>query len=162
ASATDLGPSTGDHASERITWTRQSVSLGAPSAASDGLGGWTLSPHHVYDPAGAGAVYLGDGRVMFGDEMPPTVHQLSMPSSSAGSSRPYNNISLAPGDTLYATDDALGEIVKVSPSGTVTVVAGTGTVNNYGGDGIATTKTLPGHFTGLARGSDGAIYFSCN
>jgi len=152
---------TGDRNTGRITWTHQRVSLGAPSTASDGLGGWTLSAHHVYDPNGNGALYLGDGRVLFGDEIPPTIHRVSVPDNITGV-HPYSNVCIGPDGSLFTTDDHLCEVIRIKPDGTFQTLAGTGVSGlDYGGDGLGTSKTLPGGFTGLAFAADGSLYFTC-
>ena len=70
---TALGLTIGDRQVGTTQWIRQQVTLGTPGTGSDGLGGWTLSPHHYYDNSGDGAVYLGDGTVMLGDQLRPTI-----------------------------------------------------------------------------------------
>lgn len=45
---------------ERIDWREHKIALGVWDARRQGLGGWTLTPHHALD-AVAGIMYLGDG-----------------------------------------------------------------------------------------------------
>ncbi|MEQ1832018.1 MAG: hypothetical protein ABL977_03100, partial [Candidatus Eisenbacteria bacterium] len=56
----------GDRGAGRNEWRTQVVSLGAPSLGAAGLGHWTISPHHIYDPTGNGTLYRGDGSTRFG------------------------------------------------------------------------------------------------
>jgi YD repeat-containing protein len=54
-------PFTGDRARQEIYLSRSyTATVGAPSFAVQGIGGWTLDVHHVYDPNGK-VVYRGDG-----------------------------------------------------------------------------------------------------
>ncbi|MGH3053524.1 MAG: hypothetical protein ACRDL7_00925, partial [Gaiellaceae bacterium] len=62
-----------DRGGSLVHWMRLNARLGAPSAATDGLGGWTISPHHFFDTQGAGALYKGDGSVVLGEEQYPVV-----------------------------------------------------------------------------------------
>lgn len=54
-------------AAEVVLWRGAWKRLGASDAAMVGLGGWTLSDHHVYDPS-TREVYLGNGRKRRGDQ----------------------------------------------------------------------------------------------
>jgi RHS repeat-associated protein len=55
-------------ASEITLWRSSQKRLGSSDATMDGLGGWTLSDHHLYDPS-TREVYLGDGRKRAGGEL---------------------------------------------------------------------------------------------
>ena len=66
--------------------------LTIPDHRTIGLGGWSLTPHHSYDPAGH-FLYLGDGRVLkqerFANGLGPVpglsaVPNLNVPSSGGG------------------------------------------------------------------------------
>ncbi len=62
-----------DRASAEITlWQEYTTSVRRWSAAGNGLGGWALSVHHAYDPAGHRILY-GDGRRREADALPPVV-----------------------------------------------------------------------------------------
>jgi RHS repeat-associated protein len=62
-----------DRASAEITlWQEYTTSVRSWSAAGNGLGGWALSVHHAYDPAGHRILY-GDGRKREADALPPVV-----------------------------------------------------------------------------------------
>src|SRR4029079_891483 len=82
ATGVALGEATGNRQIERTVWSRQTTALGVPGTDADGLGGWTLSPHHVFDPQGLGTVYRGDGSVIRGDLSPSTVRSLTCTSGS--------------------------------------------------------------------------------
>jgi RHS repeat-associated protein len=45
---------------ERISWKEFRAPLGVWDARAPGLGGWTLTTHHAFDPV-SGNLYLGDG-----------------------------------------------------------------------------------------------------
>lgn len=169
SNGSSLGAPTGDRSLGLTVWSRQTVSLGAPSTASDGLGGWTISPHHVLDNAGDMAVYLGNGSVMLGDQLQPTVHlymgggcefankSAALPNTAVNTAA----ITMGPDGSLYIADNCRGAILRVTPAGQVTTVAGQSSPGNYAGDGSATSTPLR-DFTGIAFAPDGAIYFTSN
>lgn len=147
---------------------RASVVLGAPSAASDGLGGWTLSPHHFFDQNGDGALYLGDGSVLLGDRLRPTI------STYAGTqtcNSPFDEVStsvasvlpallkLGPDGSLYVADRCRGAILRIGKDRIVHRVAGTTSPGSFTGDGDALACPLQ-NLSGLDVGPDGTIYLS--
>ena len=152
----------------RTTWNRRTISLGAASTGSDGLGGWTISPHHLFDVNGQGAVYFGDGSVLLGENLRPTtslyagngttnnkVEDLPAGQCSVQPSR----IAVGPDQRLYIADNYRGAILRVDAGGTLRRIAGGTTPGPYTGDGPALTRSLQ-WLRGLAVGSDGSVYFS--
>ncbi|MCB1032595.1 MAG: hypothetical protein KDD47_02025, partial [Acidobacteria bacterium] len=120
--------------------------LGTFDARELGLGGWTLSAHHVYDPDSR-TLYLGDGsqrrarhlgpvltaiagdgEFAYGGDGGPAVHaQFAGPS----------DVAVAPDGSVYVADANNHRIRKVAPDGVVTTIAGTGEacVDDGGGGG---------------------------
>ncbi len=67
------------------------------------------------------------------------------------------DMKLAPDGSLYLAGDT--EIVKVSPAGVSTVIAGTGTYG-YSGDGGPAAAAQVGYTQGIALDSTGNVYFT--
>ncbi len=157
-----------DRRVDRIVWTRNELSLGAPNTAVDGLGGWTISPHHVYDATGEGAVYLGDGSViplsarMLHEYAGGSGYQPVDVGSIDSLSVEPNRLAYGPGGALYIGDRMRHAVLRVDRDGRVSRIAG----NNlegpfaYASEGPATGTPLPGVITGLAVGPEGSVYLS--
>ena len=168
-----LGSASGSRAVGRISWSRQTVSLGAPSTGSDGLGGWTISPHHFLDLTGSGVVYGGDGSIL-GDQSRPTISTYmgggtcnfqdpscplqQVPVAAAG-------LAIGPDGSVYIADNNHGAILKVDRAGTLRSLAGMATPGAYTlgvgviGDAHATHLR---DLTALAVAPDGSVYFTSN
>ncbi|MBI5710367.1 MAG: hypothetical protein HZC42_08710 [Candidatus Eisenbacteria bacterium] len=149
----------GDRGVGRISWTKRRVSLGAPSAATDGLGGWTISPHHFYDVTGRGALYFGDGTVDHGERNYPII-------TTVASNLVPNDVAVAPDGTVYVA--ASYGIYRVRPTDLVTVGGGRPAGTPYVDNVLATASGLTNP-NQLAVGPDGSLYFvmdsedgSCN
>jgi RHS repeat-associated protein len=133
------------------------------------LGGWSVSAHHVYDPAG-GILHPGDGGRRSARDS--NVRALSVvagtgvagdagdsgPATSALLSSP-EDVAVGPDGTLYVADTENHRIRRVARDGTITTVAGTGTSGNVGEGVPATSGELswPG---AVAIGSDGSLYIA--
>ncbi|HET7251821.1 MAG TPA: RHS repeat-associated core domain-containing protein [Gemmatimonadales bacterium] len=165
---TVLGSTTFDRNIGRVTWIRQTVALGTPGTGSDGLGGWTISPHHFYDSTGDGTVYLGDGSIISGSELPPVIHLFMGGPCGFQNNSPLPNtaikpkgIALGPDGSVYVADNCRGAILQVTPAGSVVKLAGRTNDNPgpYSGDGTAVGTALS-NLTSVAVGPDGAIYLS--
>ena len=147
------GMAVGDRGIGRIVWSRQTVSLGAPSTATDGLGGWTLSPHHFFDLTGRGSLYYGDGSVRSGDHVLPCIWTVMAPPIASA-------VAIAPDGSIFVGGG--GYIKKRRPDGVVETVAGSQAASGnttYSGDGAATSVRLP-YITAMALGPDGSVYFT--
>jgi RHS repeat-associated protein len=165
----------GDRDIGRIRWTTQKVSLGAPSTAAAGLGGWTISPHHIYDTNGRGTLYRGDGSVQLSNRQFPIVKVWAgtgYPSSQSfqdsldvppmGTTFPRSPMDMVadPGGSVYFTDNGQKTVGRISRDGKYYRVAGTGTFT--GGlpvDGASAKSVKLCSPQGIALGPDGSVYF---
>lgn len=111
---------------ERIDWREYQVAVGLWDSRGQGLGGWTLTPHHALDPV-AGIVYLGDGsRRRVGPLDAPSTDGWRIPSADAadiyefeadgGHRRTLD--SLGGGERLVFAIDADGRLEAAGPPGT--------------------------------------------
>lgn len=111
---------------ERIDWREYQVAVGLWDSRGQGLGGWTLTPHHALDPV-AGIVYLGDGsRRRVGPLDAPSAGGWRIPSVDAadiyefeadgGHRRTLD--SLGGGERLVFAMDAGGRLEAAGPPGT--------------------------------------------
>ncbi len=158
-----LGLTVGDRAVGQIVWNRQSISLGVPGTAVDGLGGWTLSPHHTFDPTAEGAVYLGDGGVLpvpshMWHNLATGLCDTAEPDSGELLSVYPTRVAYGPNGALYIADDCRYSVLRVDRSGMVRRIAGTNQRAAYSGDGPARERSFPNRITGLAIGPDGSVY----
>jgi RHS repeat-associated protein len=138
-----------------------------------GLGGWSLSVHHFYDP-GAQVLYLGDGRRRSGQAIGATIKTVAggvaccnlndggkALSAWLGGPR---GLELAPDGSIYFADQASDRIRRIKPGGTIVTVAGSGTpgIDSFGfaGDGgPATLPKLHAPFD-VALAPDGSLYIA--
>ncbi|EYF00808.1 NHL domain-containing protein [Chondromyces apiculatus] len=175
----DFAPAFGGFAGEEIsnsrtrqevtTWKRWEGRLGGLDALALGLGGWTLSAHHVYSP-GAGVLYLGDGRrrtgVALGTEIRTVAGngQIVGPLGDGGPARsaPLDTVSgvaVGPDGSVYLSSSFQQRVRRVAPDGPLWTVTGTGTGGGAGDGGPAAQAQV--HVPrGLALGSDGSLYIA--
>jgi RHS repeat-associated protein len=193
-----------NRAAAEVTLTRWFAStIGSFDMRAIGLGGWTLSPHHVYD-ASKRVLYFGDGmrrtaermanvleaipvlaegpeRVLVGPDgsvyasenflgFPGLVRRLrpdgdesivaggGAPNGSTFLSTP-SALALAPDGTLYIAETFAHRIRRISPTGVVSIAAGTGAQGFSGDGGLATAATLS-EPSGLAVLPDGTLIIS--
>jgi RHS repeat-associated protein len=166
---------TASKARQEVTlWRTWSGRIDTWDVRAVGLGGWTLSPHHVYHP-GAQALHRGDGRseharAAFG----PIIETFAGPGlASALGNRCYDGdgrpaigaqvcaegLASGPDGSLYIAERVGHRIRKVDPDGIITTVAGTG-VQGFSGDGGPATQaqlTLP---EAVAVGPDRSLYIA--
>lgn len=166
---------TGSQAREEFTiWQRWTRRMGVWDARGQGLGGWTLSMHHAYDPSGR-VLYLGDGgkrrarpeilpwvirtvagtgkEGFGGDGGPATQAKLDLP----------EGLALGPDGSLYIADFGNYRVRRVDPDGIITTVAGTGEVcddQEVCGDGGPATEAKLTWVNSVAVGDDAGIYIA--
>lgn len=150
---------------EVVLWQDREATVG--NFMLVGLGGWTLSAHHSYDPV-AKTLYLGDGTVQqieqtSGDFVISTVAGIGSPGFS-GDGGPATLASLnGPGSiafgadgSLYIADGGNCRVRCVRPDGTIVTVAGNGS-STFSGDGGPATGA-GGSFGCVTVGPDGSVY----
>ena len=152
------------------TWSK---TLGAFSSDAAGLGAWSLSVHHAYDPVGR-ILYRGDGRrrsaISIGRVI--TTPAGNGDSDYLGDAPPYGDggpaidavisptdVELAPDGSLYIADSNSGRIRRGDLDGVITNVAGTYPGGDYGDGGPATEARLDRPH-GIAFGPDGSLYIA--
>lgn len=165
----------GERSVGRLIWTTQRVSIGAPSMASAGLGGWTITPHHYFDPTGRGTFWGGDGSFRYGYRHLPVVYRFAGSGlSSFGQSPPLegsevvigaggyhvtpSDLAFGRNDSLYFSD-ASHQVLCISPDKRWHRVAGTGSAGDpatEGGSAILSSIREP---RGVAVARDGTVYF---
>jgi RHS repeat-associated protein len=157
---------TTDPTRQEITLARRyDAPVGVWHASTLGLGGWTLSSHHVYDPDSQ-VLHFGDGRRRHaqglfsvterqaggngtgfsGDNGPATDAQLNLPLGVAA----------APDGAIFVADSANHRVRKIDAAGIITTIAGTGVAGSAGDGGPAAAAQLS-EPRGLALGGDGTL-----
>jgi RHS repeat-associated protein len=175
AMSASVGKATdGDRDVGRVYWTTQRVSLGAPSTAAAGLGGWTITPHHIYDTNGSGALYLGDGSTQhtnrqalivkrWGGDGWPSDRNTDDPDGTIATARHRSPVDLVAGrdGSLFFTDAWKGTVGRIARDGRYHAIAGhLGLGGEAPADGIDATSALLSEPSGIALGSDGSVYFT--
>ena len=169
----------GDPTRQEISLHQRYVrSIGAWDDAGFGLGGWSLTPLHAFDPTG-GTVNQGDGTSR---RLPPAGGDVILPFAGAQSatatpdgtpadgtfiSDAVRATAVAPDGTVYYTESC--RVRAISPSGIVTTVAGSpldplvcapnvsGLTGTQVGDGLPATSALLAYPHELAVMADGTL-----
>jgi YD repeat-containing protein len=143
--------------------------LGQWSAGPLGFGGWSLSPHHVYDPRGI--VHLGGGgRVLGAGELDQTITTLAGSATVTGTSGDGGPASLAllthpesvlvdPAGNIYVSERT--RIRRIDrATGRIATIAGDPVQWGFRGDGGPATQARLDGPRGLAMDSFGNLYFA--
>jgi RHS repeat-associated protein len=149
-----------------ILWQTDDTYVGEWDARSAGLGGWTLSEHHTYDPLQK-AIFLGDGGRRSAEENSLIIDTASGTgiygysgdgglATEAKTGYPHH-INISPDGSLYFADFQGHRIRKVDPDGIITTVAGNGSYGFSGDGGPATQASLRNPY-GVDIGPDGSLY----
>jgi RHS repeat-associated protein len=152
----------------------------------EGLGGWTLSVHHAYDPM-AQVVHLGTGELRkaeAGANVIGTVAGVTQgrcdpgfggdggPAKKAHIYVP-GGLEVAPDGSIYFADTYTHRVRRIDPAGTIDTIAGSGPFNKpvcgpgsgyvfgtFAGDGGAATSARMDSPQDVAFGPDGLIYIA--
>ena len=144
---------TGEISRFEVTVSRISRFLVGPlDTKALGLGGWSLSVQHVYDPVGR-KLSLGDGGRRSAESVKPII------TTAVAESLNTSYVAVGPDGSLYYADSLTNRVRKRAPDGTITTVAGNGTAGFSGDGGPATAAQLNNPF-GVALGQDGSLYIS--
>ncbi|WP_370307296.1 RHS repeat-associated core domain-containing protein [Sinimarinibacterium flocculans] len=138
---------------EFVLTQKYQITLGTFDSRIAGLGGWTLSPHHVYDPIGR-TLYRGDGSTVRQARSFDQSAITSDGTAPGGYTYPEDIVSAPNGDIYLAAGNY---IKRVGMDGLVTPIAGGGSSTADGA--LATQARLYGP-KGLALGKDGTIFFT--
>ncbi len=134
-----------------------------------GLGGWSLSALHSYDPSGH-MLNLGDGTRREVDQLTANVVSTIAGDGTAtfggdgvsalksGISSPAGLAAGADG-SVYIVDNTAHRVIHVDANGIQTTVAGTG-VRGSGGDGGPAIQAQLANPTSVAVGLDGSVYIA--
>ncbi|MGQ0594443.1 MAG: NHL domain-containing protein, partial [Gammaproteobacteria bacterium] len=146
---------------------RWKTKLAGPAPLADGLGGWSLSAHHVY-AVPDGELFTGDGGKRSATKLFNTITTVAGngdsgfsgdggPASHASLSGPAT-IALGPDGSLYIADTSNHRIRRVGPDGIIRTVAG----NEYGfsGDGGPATQGRLVYPASVTVGVDGSLYIA--
>ena len=162
-------PITRSRTRQEVTlWRTDTVMIGGWDARGQGLGGWTLSAHHAYDPSGK-VLYLGDGSRRSVNNINRTITTVAGtgnqgfsgdggPATGAALFHPLR-VAVAPDGSLYIADRYNERIRRVGPDGIITTVAGTGGTGFSGDGGPATGADLDGVYD-VAVVPDGSLYIA--
>jgi RHS repeat-associated protein len=153
---------------EPITlWRDWTGSLGSWDEAPVGIGGWSLSVHHVLDPRGR-VVYLGDGELRSGSDIPLSSAIVTAAGTGdtflSGSGGPataatvYAPSSVAVGSdgSFYIAETNSRVVRRVGPDGIIRDFAGGGP--NFPGDGGLATQARLAFPLSVVVGRDGSVY----
>ncbi len=167
----------GPDSRQQVTlWRPWTSAVGTWDARGNGLGGWTLSEHHTYDPVER-VLHRGDGsREKIESAFGSTIRTFAGPGQGSVPAFCFNGdgipavgaqlcaFDLATGTdgSLYIADSFGFRVRKVDPNGILTTVAGTGAscalLGGCGDGGPATqAPLLPGW---IAVGPDGSLYIT--
>ncbi len=145
------GRITGSRTRDEITlWQVWPTWIGPWDVRPQGLGGWTLDIHHVYDPA-ARVVYPGYGGQRSADAVGAIATTVT-PTAS-----PLPDVAAGPDGSVYFP--AGDRVYRLDAQGAQTVVAGTG-VRGYSGDGGPATSAQLNLPHAVAVGPDGNVYIA--
>jgi len=140
-----------------------------PDHRAVGLGGWSLTPHHLYDPE-SNYLYLGDGRVLKPEHLGNAIEELSGLETFIGSSGAVC-VSAAADGTLFfygTTVRGLGNaLFKRTPNGQYAYISCSNSVSGVIGVGEdwsaadgrpASQLSLAGGIGQIEAGPDGSLY----
>jgi RHS repeat-associated protein len=137
---------------------------GAFAALNLGLGGWTLSPHHIYLPTRQ-RLELGDGTRRSAASLSSVVNTLAgggtqganegLPATEASLGRTVG-VAVGRDGTVYIAERTSNKVRRIGSDGILTTIAGTGlAAPNGDGPGLAVNISDP---YALAVGPEGSIY----
>lgn len=159
-------------AAQQIVLERTWVgALGVLDIRAQGLGAWSFSVHHTYDPLGR-VLYMGDGSRRLADALPSVITTVAgkgtsgssndgIPAIQANIDRPYD-IAVGPDGSLYIATyniDSNHRVRRVNPDGIITTVAGQGN-RGFSGDGGPALLARLNQPTGIAIAPDGSLYIA--
>ena len=127
--------------------------LGGWDARGQGLGGFSLDVHHVYDVSGR-ILMFGDGRQRSAETVP-----LSLVDVLAEFDATPDQVLVHPDGSVFITEDRDGTVFRLS-AGQLVPFAGTGEPEDGVGDGGPALDAQLEAPQGMALGPDGSLYIS--
>ncbi len=126
--------------------------------------------HHTYDAIGR-TLYMGNGHSRGAESLNQVIATVAGAGASgySGDGGPATEadlfepqgIAIGPDGSLYIADGGSNRVRRVSPSGIIATVAGSG-VEGYSGDGGPATEAQLDYPVAVAVGSDGMLYIADN
>ncbi len=157
-----------DTRSEYPIFREYRETIGHWDASGEGLGGWSLDPHHVYDPSSQ-TLYLGDGSRRSAESVNRVIERVAGSGSGYGGdggpardaqlARPQG-LAVAPDGSVYIADAQNHRVRRIAPDGIITTVAGTGQAGYNNTDGIPATLAQLQFPTDVELGPDGSLYIA--
>lgn len=149
-------------------WRENKIHIGTWDARGQGLGGWTLSEHHAYDPVGR-ILYTGDGETRSAQGLNNTVidTEISWGDGYSGDEGPGRQALFdgpegmcpAPDGGYYIADRRNQRVRFVDADDIIHTVAGTG-VRLYNGDDLPAVEATLDMPSDVAMGPDGSLYIA--
>jgi RHS repeat-associated protein len=164
-------PITGNPTRREFTlWQEQRTVLGAWDASGIGLGGWSLSAHHAYDPIGK-VLYLGTGEQRSAQNQNAVIRRFAGTGifgpgtysygdggqALAGGFDTPEGVAVGPDGSLYVVDNGGQKVRRINPAGIMSTVAGTGAAQTSP-DGIPATQASLQVPDAVVVGPDGTVY----
>ncbi|WP_152207911.1 PKD domain-containing protein [Marinobacter changyiensis] len=155
-----------------IYWQTRTFKTGSQDLRNAAVGGWSLDPHHIYDPVGQ-VLYLGDGKRQSAEEAIGRIEAFAgSPVQGSGTvnggdggpatSKDVNikpeGLAVTPDGHVLISDRAV--IRQVSPDGIITTIAGISGQHGYSGDGGLAIEAQLNQPHGLATAPDGSIFIA--
>jgi sugar lactone lactonase YvrE len=155
-------------------WQRYSKNLSNDRWFADGqgIGGWTLSPHHAYDPSGL-TLYMGDGKKIHASNYNQMIHRIVGTGNNAGGYGFYGDggpaleaelqqpqgVATAPDGSVYLSD--MNQIIKITPDGIIHLFGGDqGGGPDFYGDGGPALNAYFDFPMGLDLDPDGSLFIA--
>ncbi len=163
-------PFSANPARQEVTlWQDWSGMLGTLDARSQGLGGWSLNAHHVYDPKSK-TLYMGDGTRRSTESLGAAIINTfagggNVPGSGIGDGGPAtqaelavpNSVAVGPDGSVYIAETYHYGVRRVDAAGMITTVAGSGVLGFSGDGGLAISATLNNPYD-VAVAPDGSFF----
>jgi RHS repeat-associated protein len=158
-----------------VVWRPNDTTLGGWDARAAGLGGWTLTPHHQYDPVSK-TMYRGDGSKRSVTTVDRVINRFagtgsSDPSSTTGTQATKTSLfgpegmDVGPDGSVYIADFYNDVVRRVAPDGTIAIVAGRQRPSFYSprgfsGDGGPATQADIYIPTDVDVAADGSLFIT--